>query len=52
MLVSGCAANQYSEIACVFSKILKKQCAVRVNETKVASRNAFIVYVFALESEK
>ena len=50
VLVCCCPANHYSEIACAFS--FKKQCALRVNEIKVTSRNAFIVNFCALKSEK
>ena len=39
-------------MAYIFSKIWKTMRALRVNETKLTSRNAFIVNIFALESEK
>ena len=47
-----CAANPSSAIACVFSKILKTVRAVRVNETKVTLRNAFLFNAFILRSKK
>ena len=48
------AAQQTStaKLPAFFRKILKTVRALRVNETKFTSRNAFIFNVFALEKEK
>ena len=47
-----CAANQYSEIAYIFSKVLKNSAALRVKVSKRTFRNVFFVIIFALENEK
>ena len=52
VLVCCCTANQYSKIACFFSKALKNNSCSKVNEAKLTSRNAFIVHLFPLGSEK
>ena len=52
VLVCCCTANPSSVIACVFSKILKTVRAVRVNETKITLRNAFLFNAFILRSKK
>ena len=41
-----------SELAVFFQKFQKTVHALRVNETKVTARNAFIGNLFALESKK
>ena len=52
VLVCCCAANQYSEIASIFSKNLKNRARSRGNETKLTSENDFIADLFALGGEK
>ena len=52
VLVWCCAANQYSEIACIFLKNFKKLRTLQLNETKLTSRNASMFNLLALESEK
>ena len=41
-----------TKLAVFLKKMLKIVCALRVNETKVTLRNAFIDNLFALESQK
>ena len=42
-----CGANQYSKIACVFSKIKKKTvCTLRVNETKLQETLLLAIFLY------
>ena len=41
-----------AKLAAMFQKFLKTVHPLKVNKTKVTSRNAFIENLFALESEK
>ena len=52
IFAAAATESQYCKIACTFSKFLKAVRGREVNKSKLTSRNAFIVNLFALQSER
>ena len=41
ILVSCCAANQYTEVTCIFLRFQTKEHVLRVNKSKITRENTF-----------